>query len=87
MKAKGALKVGEKAAYELNEMPDHSTSAVRAAEQRLGPFIFDDKENRDESDPEDKNVLRYDRKPYELDNGAIYYGEWTIEGHRDGMGT
>ena len=41
MKDKGNIQIGDPACYELQEMPDHSTSAVRATEQRLGPFIFD----------------------------------------------
>lgn len=89
MSNKGNIQVGDPACYELQEMPDHSTSAVRATEQRLGPFIFDnqDSENQIDDSKPNSNVLHYDRKPYELDNGAIYYGEWTIDGHRDGMGT
>ena len=79
---KGKIKRDEPSAYELRELPDHSTSAVRATEERLGPFVWD--ENDEDEQP---SVQRCDRKPYELDNGAIYMGEWTLEGHRDGMGT
>ena len=28
-----------------------------------------------------------DRGPYELDNGAIYHGQWTEDGLREGKGT
>ncbi len=34
--------------------------------------------------PSMKNLIQ--RGPYELDNGAIYVGEWTKEGLRHGRG-
>lgn len=57
-------------ARELPEMPDHSNAATRETEERLGPFIFDKSEN-------DKDLDVVTRGPYELDNGAIYHGQWT----------
>ena len=51
-------------------MPDHSNASTRETEERLGPFIFDKSEN-------DKDLDVVTRGPYELDNGAIYHGQWT----------
>lgn len=75
----GALK-GNSFARELKEMPDHSNEETRKAEERLGPFIFDSNE-----DDRENEVVQ--RQPYELDNGAIYHGQWTKDGHREGKGT
>lgn len=66
-------------ARELPEMPDHSNAATRETEERLGPFIFDKSEN-------DKDLDVVTRGPYELDNGAIYHGQWTKQGLREGKG-
>lgn len=66
-------------ARQLNEMPDYSNSATRATEQKLGKFEY----NLPAS-PSSKNLI--ERGPYELDNGAIYVGEWTKEGLRHGKG-
>ena len=60
-------------------MPDHSNGATRETEQRLGPFVFDQ-----EPPENDKDLVT--RGPYELDNGAIYSGQWTKEGQREGKG-
>ena len=33
-----------------------------------------------------KDIETISRGPYELNNGAIYFGEWTKDGHRYGNG-
>jgi hypothetical protein len=60
-------------------MPDYSNAATRDTEERLGPFIWDKQYSP-------KNVEVVTRGPYELDNGAIYHGQWTKEGLREGKG-
>lgn len=60
-------------------MPDYSNNETRECEKRLGEFIFDQPVNKDAP----KVILR---GPYELDNGAVYHGEWSIEGLREGKG-
>ena len=77
---KGNVHKGHSYARELKVMPDHSNEETRKAEVRLGPFMFDSNES-----DRDYEVLQ--RPPYELDNGAIYHGQWTKDGHRDGKGT
>ena len=74
------IKRGSMLARELEEMPDHSNEVTRATELKLGPFIFDKIES-----PRPFSII--DRGPYELDNGAIYHGQWTEDGHREGKGT
>ena len=71
---------GNSYARELKDMPAHSNEATRTTEARLGAFIFDMIDS-----PSNANVI--DRGPYEMDNGAIYHGQWTKEGHREGKGT
>ena len=66
-------------ARQLNEMPDYSNPATRLTEQKLGKFDYDQP-----ASPSAKNLI--ERGPYELDNGAIYVGEWTKEGLRHGRG-
>lgn len=58
-------------------MPDHSNVATRETEERLGAFVFD----RQEFDNDQEAVTR---APFELDNGAVYKGQWTKEGLREG---
>ena len=55
-------------------MPDHSNDLTKATENKLGPFIFDL--------DEEVNPAILDKGPFELDNGAIYHGQWTIDGKR-----
>ncbi len=74
------LPPGSSYAKELKEMPDHSNEATRSTEARLGAFIFESDENIVFNNVSDKG-------PYEMDNGAIYQGQWTIDGHREGKGT
>lgn len=68
-------------ARELDKMPDFSNEQTKSTEQRLGPYLFDD-----ENPPDFENEL-IERGPYELDNGAIYQGQWSKEGLREGRGT
>ena len=58
-------------------MPDHSNVATRETEERLGDFVFD----RPEFVNDQESVAR---APFELDNGAVYKGQWTKEGLREG---
>ena len=73
-------KVVMKYARELKEMPDLSNTLTKATEKRLGPFAFDKADS-----PRAQQVI--DKGPFELDNGAIYHGQWTKDGHREGKGT
>ena len=61
-------------------MLDYSNEATRATELKLGPFVFDKIDS-----PRVNEIV--DRGPYELDNGAIYHGQWTKDGHRESKGT
>jgi len=71
---------GNSYARELREMPDHSNEATRSTEARLGVFIYDRVQS-----PRSEPII--ERGPYEMDNGAIYHGQWTKDGHREGKGT
>lgn len=78
---KGKAEFGENGyiyAREKSVMPDYSNAETRITEDRLGPFVFENVE-----DP--KNDL-LSRGPYELDNEAIYHGQWTRDGLREGKG-
>lgn len=61
-------------------MPDYSNHFTKAVEERFGQFVYDLEE-----DPEDDKELIM-RDPYELDNGAIYWGQWNKDGFRQGKG-
>ena len=77
------VKVGEAYAVELKEMPEHNNEAVAITEARLGSFVYDDA-----GAPEDdgrKQVVW--RGPFEMNNGIVYLGQWTKDGHRHGKGT
>ena len=60
-------------------MPDFSNAFTRGTEERLGPFRFDKVETPRRSD-------LITRGPYELDNEAVYAGQWTPDGLREGKG-
>jgi hypothetical protein len=66
---------GNSYARELKEMPDHSNEKTRATEAKLGPFVYDD--GNEAASPD---IIK--RGPYELDNGAIFEGDWTKDGLR-----
>ncbi|OMJ82628.1 hypothetical protein SteCoe_16608 [Stentor coeruleus] len=61
----------------MNLVPDYTTSATRAVQARLGKFTV--KETSD-------NVKKVKRGPVEMENGAIFTGEWSLENHRHGFG-
>lgn len=61
-------------------MPDFSNDVTRGTESRLGAFVFDKEDSQRSFDLIEKG-------PYEMDNGAIYHGQWTKEGHRESKGT
>ena len=61
-------------------MPDHSNQVTRATEQRLGAFVWD-------IDDEFAHLDLVTRGPCELDNGAVYLGQWNKDGLREGRGT
>lgn len=65
-------------ARELKEMPDHSNSNTRHTENRMGLFEY-------QKGVEEITNLQ-DKGPHEMDNGAIYYGQWTKDGRRAGKG-
>lgn len=67
-------------AHQLTEMPDFMNDIARQTEVSLGPFLYD----ADESQLNVSELVK--RGPYELDNGAIYHGQWTKEGLRQGRG-
>ena len=63
-------------------MPDFSNQFTRVTESRLGAFNF----NRF-NPPANMDELE-ERGPIELDNGAVYLGQWNkLTGCREGMGT
>ena len=61
-----------------NRVPDYSTSATRAVQARLGKFMYQD------SLMDDSKRLK--RGPVEMENGAIFTGEWNNDNHRHGFG-
>ncbi len=63
----------------ITNVPDYSNPATRATEDRLGAFNYDQDHQFDEND-------LIGRGAYELDNGAIYKGQWSREGLRYGRG-
>lgn len=71
---------GNTYAKELPEMPDYSNQATSATEAKLGQFVFDKIES-----PREHELVN--RGPCEMDNGAIYHGQWSQDGLREGKGT
>ncbi len=63
------------------DLPDYSNEKTRAAEAKLTPFIYDTEMSKS---PSFQDVIS--RGPYQLDNGAVYIGEWNQEGMRQGKG-
>jgi hypothetical protein len=68
---------------ELKEIPEHlvpdySTSATIAAISRLGRFVLPEVMH--------DNSVRLRRGPVEMENGAIYTGEWNNDNQRHGVG-
>ena len=60
-------------------MPDYGSENTKATEAKLGPFKFEG-----QNDPKDVELIT--RGPFELDNGAIYEGQWSKDGLRYGRG-
>ena len=67
---------GEKS---LQDVPDYSNEKTRNTENSLGPFVYDMDESRFGAD----TIVR---GPFEIDNGAVYQGSWSLEGLRHGRG-
>ncbi|OMJ76287.1 hypothetical protein SteCoe_24383 [Stentor coeruleus] len=59
-------------------VPDYNTAATKAVEARLGKFICFEAFN--------DNDVRLRRGPVEIENGAIYTGEWNNDNQRHGFG-
>ena len=59
-------------------MPDWTNAATKLTITRLDEFIFDR--------PEPRKIKLITKGPLELDNGAIYRGQWTKNGLREGRG-
>ena len=70
---------GGATAKPITNLPDYSNSATRATEAKMGGFTYDQIPQAT-----DKDLIP--RQPYELDNGAIYQGQWTKDGLRHGKG-
>lgn len=74
---------GTAVAKPVAKLPDYSNPATKATEEKLGPFNYE----RDAPPASELAGLELiKRQPYELDNGAIYEGQWTKEGLRHGRG-
>ena len=65
---------------EISVVPDFSNPETKATELKLGPFKYT-------GDAPNTDVGLMERGPYELDNGAIYLGQWNQSGCRSGKGT
>ena len=64
----------------LPAMPENSNQVSKATESRLGSFVWD-------IDSEFVLLDLISRGPCELDNGAVYHGQWNRDGLREGKGT
>ena len=74
---------GTAVAKPVAKLPDYSNPATKATEEKLGSFNYE-KEAPPASELAGLELIQ--RQPYELDNGAIYQGQWTKEGLRHGKG-
>ena len=63
----------------LTSVPDYSNPETRATEKKLGAFVYDVAQSESDGKLEE-------RGPFELDNGAIYIGQWSKDGVRHGRG-
>ena len=68
---------------ELASLPDYSNPLTRDTEDKLGIFIY---QNLDDPQQEQGDNRLVERPPMELDNGAVYFGQWTQDGKRQGKG-
>ena len=74
---------GTAVAKPVAKLPDYSNPDTKATEEKLGAFNYE----RDAPPASETVGLELImRQPYELDNGAIYQGQWTKEGLRHGKG-
>ena len=78
--AKKREKWGSVGFKKLDKLPDYSNQATRETEKKFGKFVYDD-QNFDipEEELEERGL-------FELDNKAIYIGQWNKEGIRCGKG-
>jgi hypothetical protein len=67
------------ARFPVPVLPDFSNPEARATEQRLGPF-------QDPGRPSGLPTGLVRKGPYQVENGAIYIGEWDSQGRRCGQG-
>ena len=74
---------GTAVAKPVAKLPDYSKPATKATEEKLGAFNYE-KDAPPASETAGLELIM--RQPYELDNGAIYQGQWTKEGLRHGKG-
>jgi len=54
-------------------VPDYGNEQTKATELKLGGYKYDPK-----YDPKDVELIT--RGPFELDNGAIFEGQWSKDG-------
>ena len=59
-------------------MPDYSTPLTRLAESKLKPMDLGNESSFS------GNTI--DRGPCNLGEGIVYYGQWTLDGRRNGRG-
>ena len=61
-------------------MPDYPNAYASAAERKMGPFVFDQRQN------EGSHLVQ--KNPFQFQNGMVYWGQWNRDtGHREGQGT
>jgi len=63
----------------IDKIPDYSNESIRATEARIGQFKYDKQESES-----DRDLI--ERGPFELDNQAVYVGQWNKMGLRHGRG-
>lgn len=61
------------------EIPNYSNASTIAASRKLGAFNFEGDDN--------DGIARIQRGPVQLENGAVYIGEWNDTLERHGKGT
>lgn len=76
---KNTSKTNIKESKPIQIIPDYSNPETRAAEIKYGPFKYDPTQNIDQE--------LLDKGPFELDNQAIYSGQWSKNGQRCGKGS